>query len=108
MQISLNRYVHPSMDSKRRCLESLSRFYGQIRGRKGEQGKDCFRIKFGWDYRSFMAGFSRLFMAGFSRLFMAGFSSLSVAGFSSSFMSRFIVRFRLEFMVRFVVKSITR
>ena len=77
-------------------------------GRKGEQGKDCFRIKFGWDYRSFMAGFSRLFMAGFSRLFMAGFSSLSVAGFSSSFMSRFIVRFRLEFMVRFVVKSITR
>lgn len=69
-------------------------------GRKGEQGKDCFRIKFGWDYRSFMAGFSRSFMAGFSRL--------SVAGFSSSFMSRFIVRFRLEFMVRFVVKSITR
>ena len=39
VQISLNRYVHPSMDSKRRCLESLSRFYGQIRGQERGAGE---------------------------------------------------------------------
>lgn len=32
VQISLNRYVHPSMDSKRKYLDGLSRFYGQIQG----------------------------------------------------------------------------
>ena len=34
VQISLNRYVHPSMDSKRKYLDGLSRFYGQIQGQK--------------------------------------------------------------------------
>ena len=42
VQISLNRYVHPSMDSKRRCLESLSRFYGQIRGQERGAGEGLF------------------------------------------------------------------
>lgn len=32
VQITLNRYVHPSMDTKRRHLDTLSRFYGQIYG----------------------------------------------------------------------------
>ena len=32
VRISLNRYVHPSMDSKRKYLDGLSRFYGQIQG----------------------------------------------------------------------------
>lgn len=37
VQITLNRYVHPSMETKRRYLETLSAFYGQIsgQGRKG-------------------------------------------------------------------------
>ncbi len=35
VQITLDRYVHPSMDTKRRYLETLSSFYGQISG----QGK---------------------------------------------------------------------
>lgn len=32
VQITLNRYVHPSMDTKRRHLDVLSAFYGQIHG----------------------------------------------------------------------------
>ena len=32
VQITLNRYVHPSMDSKRKQLEELSKIYGQIYG----------------------------------------------------------------------------
>lgn len=32
VQITLNRYVHPSMDTKRRYLDVLSAFYGQIHG----------------------------------------------------------------------------
>lgn len=32
VQITLNRYVHPSMDAKRRYIEGLSVFYGQING----------------------------------------------------------------------------
>lgn len=33
VKITLNRYVHPTMDSKRRQIRSLSDFYGQICGR---------------------------------------------------------------------------
>lgn len=41
VQITLNRYVHPSMDTKRRYIEGLSVFYGRIHGQKeGESGKD--------------------------------------------------------------------
>ncbi len=32
VQITLNRYVHPSMETKRQYLNSLSQFYGQING----------------------------------------------------------------------------
>ena len=32
VQITLNRYVHPSMDTKRKHLDSLCAFYGQIHG----------------------------------------------------------------------------
>jgi len=32
VQITLNRYVHPSMDTKRRYMDSLFDFYGQING----------------------------------------------------------------------------
>lgn len=32
VKITLNRYVHPSMDTKRRQMEMLSGFYGQIYG----------------------------------------------------------------------------
>ncbi len=39
IQITLNRYVHPSMDTKRKQLEELSRIYGQIYGQKIEQAK---------------------------------------------------------------------
>lgn len=35
VQITLNRYVHPSMDTKRRYMDSLSAFYGQIYGQVG-------------------------------------------------------------------------
>ncbi len=35
VQITLNRYVHPSMDTKRRYMDSLSAFYGQIYGQAG-------------------------------------------------------------------------
>lgn len=35
VQITLNRYVHPSMDTKRRHLDVLSTFYGQIHGQVG-------------------------------------------------------------------------
>ena len=30
VQITLNRYVHPSMDTKRKHMNTLSLFYGQI------------------------------------------------------------------------------
>ncbi len=33
VKITLNRYVHPTMDSKRKQIDSLSDFYGQICGR---------------------------------------------------------------------------
>lgn len=32
VKITLNRYVHPTMDSRRRQIDSLPDFYGQIRG----------------------------------------------------------------------------
>lgn len=32
VKITLNRYVHPTMDSKRQYMNALSRFYGQISG----------------------------------------------------------------------------
>ena len=32
VQITLNRYVHPSMDTKRQHMNELSRFYGQLCG----------------------------------------------------------------------------
>lgn len=32
VKITMNRYVHPTMDSKRKQLETLSGFYGQIHG----------------------------------------------------------------------------
>lgn len=32
VQITLNRYVHPSMETKRQCMNALSGFYGQICG----------------------------------------------------------------------------
>lgn len=35
VQITLNRYVHPSMDIKRKHLNALSMFYGQIYGQIG-------------------------------------------------------------------------
>ncbi|MCI8662028.1 MAG: site-specific integrase, partial [Hungatella sp.] len=35
VQITLNRYVHPSMDTKRKHLNALSMFYGQIYGQTG-------------------------------------------------------------------------
>lgn len=35
VQITLNRYVHPTMDTKRRHLDNLSVFYGQIYGHVG-------------------------------------------------------------------------
>lgn len=33
VQITLNRYVHPSMDTKRKHMEALSNYYGRIHGR---------------------------------------------------------------------------
>ena len=35
VQITLNRYVHPSMEAKRRYMDRLSAFYGQIYGQVG-------------------------------------------------------------------------
>lgn len=35
VQITLNRYVHPSLDTKRRYMDHLSAFYGQIYGQAG-------------------------------------------------------------------------
>lgn len=35
VQITLNRYVHPSMDTKRRYIDKLLGFYGQIHGYAG-------------------------------------------------------------------------
>ena len=32
VKITLNRYIHPTMDSKRKQIEGLSDFYGQIWG----------------------------------------------------------------------------
>lgn len=32
VKITLNRYVHPTMDAKRKQLGLLPDFYGQIRG----------------------------------------------------------------------------
>ncbi len=36
VQITLNRYVHPSMDTKRKYLDNLTDFYGQISGQARE------------------------------------------------------------------------
>ncbi len=36
VQITLNRYVHPSMDTKRRYLDVLSMFYGRIHGQASQ------------------------------------------------------------------------
>lgn len=35
IQITLNRYVHPSMNAKRKHMDALSQFYGQICGQAG-------------------------------------------------------------------------
>lgn len=35
VQITLNRYVHPSIDTKRKYMDNLSVFYGQIYGQAG-------------------------------------------------------------------------
>ena len=35
VQITLNRYVHPSMNTKRKYMDDLSRLYGQIYGQVG-------------------------------------------------------------------------
>lgn len=35
VEITLNRYVHPSMDTKRQCVDSLSKVYGHIYGHAG-------------------------------------------------------------------------
>ena len=35
VHITMNRYVHPSMDTKRKHMDSLSKFYGQIHGQAG-------------------------------------------------------------------------
>jgi len=35
VQITLNRYVHPSMDTKRQYMDQLIAIYGQIRGQAG-------------------------------------------------------------------------
>lgn len=35
VKITLQRYVHPSMANKRKCINELSRFYGQICGQAG-------------------------------------------------------------------------
>lgn len=35
VQITLNRYVHPSMDVKRRYMDELAKFYGRIYGQVG-------------------------------------------------------------------------
>lgn len=35
VQITMNRYVHPSMDTKRKYADRLSLFYGQICGQEG-------------------------------------------------------------------------
>lgn len=35
IQITLNRYVHPSMNTKRKHMDALSEFYGQICGQAG-------------------------------------------------------------------------
>ena len=32
VKVTLNRYVHPTMDSKRKQMDALSGFYGQICG----------------------------------------------------------------------------
>ena len=37
VQITLNRYVHPTMDTKRQYMDSLSKFYGQICGQQGRE-----------------------------------------------------------------------
>lgn len=37
VQITLNRYVHPSMDTKRKYMDVLSLFYGQIYGQDYKQ-----------------------------------------------------------------------
>lgn len=41
VQITLNRYVHPSMETKRQYMNTLSGFYGQLCGMAGE-GSFCF------------------------------------------------------------------
>lgn len=38
VRISLNRYVHPSMDSKRKHLDGLSQFYGQLQKQRNGAG----------------------------------------------------------------------
>lgn len=38
VRISLNRYVHPSMDSKRKYLDGLSQFYGQLQKQRNGAG----------------------------------------------------------------------
>lgn len=37
VQITLDRYVHPSMDTKRKYIDALSADYGQLYGKTGEK-----------------------------------------------------------------------
>ena len=37
VKITLNRYVHPTMDSRRKQIGRLPDFYGQIRGQQPEK-----------------------------------------------------------------------
>lgn len=40
VQITLNRYVHPSMNTKRQYMDELSKFYGQICGQTDQKSAD--------------------------------------------------------------------
>lgn len=44
VQLTLNRYVHPTLDTKRRHLDSLSLFYGQIYGQNEKNSVDLARL----------------------------------------------------------------
>lgn len=45
VQITLNRYVHPSMDTKRQYMDDLSKFYGQICGQVYRRTSDFSNIE---------------------------------------------------------------
>lgn len=41
MQITLNRYVHPTMDTKRRYINTLSTIYSQFCGQENMENQHC-------------------------------------------------------------------